>query len=107
MLIGSRAPRTTLFPYTTLFRSNLRFGQGPEYTYDAQSNNIRPASRYFRDMDESNFDFKGNFEIPVKTNGHDSKIKFGGSYVTKERNFNETIVQYKPEPSTALYDGDI
>jgi TonB-dependent receptor len=88
--------------------NNLRFGQSEEdYTYDAQSNNIRPASRYFRDMEETNYDLKGNFELPVKISGLDSKIKVGASYVSKDRSFNEAIIQYKAEPYTTLYDGDI
>lgn len=87
--------------------NNLRFGSGPEYSYDAVSNNVRPASRYFRDMDETNIDFKGNVEIPLTTEVAGSKIKLGGSYVSKNRKFNETIVQYKPEPYATAFNGDI
>jgi outer membrane receptor protein involved in Fe transport len=87
---------------------NLRFGQDPEnYGYDAISNNVRPTSRYFRNMTESNYDIKANVEIPVTINNQPSKIMMGGSYVAKSRNFEETIVQYKPEPGATLYDGDI
>jgi outer membrane receptor protein involved in Fe transport len=90
------------------FFQNLRFGSDPsQYAYDAISNNVRPASRYFRSLDETNYDVKANLEIPVKIRGLDSKIKAGASYVVKERNFNEQIIQYKPEPSAQLFDGDI
>ena len=88
--------------------NNLRFGRSPEsYSYDAVSNNVRPASRYFRDMTESNIDAKANFEIPISTGGTTSKIKLGGSYVSKDRSFNEMIVQYKPEPYATAYNGNI
>ena len=87
--------------------NNLRFGAGPEYSYDAVSNNIRPASRYFRDMDEANIDVKGNVEIPLITGSTDSKLKFGGSYVSKSRIFDERIIQYKPEPYATAFNGDI
>lgn len=87
--------------------NNLRFGAGPEYTYDAVSNNVRPASRYFRDMDETNIDAKGNVEIPITTGATTSKIKFGGAYVSKNRNFNEKIVQYKQEPYATRYNGKV
>lgn len=87
--------------------NNLRFGAGPEFSYDAVSNNVRPASRYFRDMNESNMDVKGNVEIPIVTGATDSKIKIGGSYVAKNREFNERIVQYKPEPYATAFNGSI
>lgn len=90
------------------FFQNLRFGSNPEqYTYDAISNNVRPASRYFRSMEETNYDFRTNLEIPVLINRLESKLKFGASYVSKDRNFNEQIIQYKPEPSAQPFTGDI
>lgn len=90
------------------FFQNLRFGADPnQYAYDAISNNVRPASRYFRSMDETNYDFKTNLEIPIKIRGLESKIKAGASYVMKDRDFSEQIIQYKPEPSAQLYNGDI
>ena len=87
--------------------NNLRHGAGPEYTFDAVSNNVRPASRYFRDMEESNADLKGNVEIPIVSGNTNSKIKIGAAYVSKEREFNEMILQYKPETSATPYKGSI
>jgi outer membrane receptor protein involved in Fe transport len=104
--IGAYASSAQKEPDLKYF-NNLRFGSGPEYTYDAISNNIRPASRYFRDMEESNIDGKLNLEIPFRSGSTESKIKVGGSYVTKEREFNETIIQYKPELYTKPYNGNI
>jgi TonB-dependent receptor len=88
--------------------NNIRFGRGgSEYLYDAVSNNVRPASRYFRNMNESNIDVKVNLEIPFTAGEHNSKFKVGGAYVSKHREFNEKIVQYKPEPYAMAYAGDI
>lgn len=88
--------------------NNLRFGSSPEsYSYDAVSNNVRPASRYFREMQETNIDAKTSVEIPLVTGATDSKLKIGGSYVSKDRSFDEMIVQYKPEPYATAYNGDI
>lgn len=86
---------------------NIRDGVAPNYQYDAISNNVRPATRYFRYMDEYNVDVKGNFEIPVVIGENESKIKFGGSFVTKERNFDESLIQYKPQNHTTLFNGDV
>lgn len=87
--------------------NNLRFGVGPEYSYDAVSNNVRPASRYFRDMEETNMDGKVDVEIPVTIRSMESKIKAGASFVSKDRQFNETIIQYKPEGYAKPYNGNI
>lgn len=84
---------------------NIRAGAGPEYTYDAVTNNVVPATRYFREMDEYNIDVKGNVEIPISSSA--SKIKLGGSYVKKERNFFESIIQYKPGNNTVPYSGSV
>ncbi len=88
--------------------NNLRFGSSAEsYSYDAVSNNVRPASRYFRDMNESKDDAKVNIDVPITTGVNASHLKIGASYVSKERSFNEKIVQYKPEPYARAYAGDI
>lgn len=87
--------------------NNLRHGTAPDYSYDAVSNNIRPASRYFRDMEESNIDLKVNVEIPVRTGDTKSAIKVGTSFLKKRREFNEKIIQYKQEPYASSYTGDI
>lgn len=86
---------------------NIREGVGPQYSYDNITNNVVPATRYFREMDESNIDVKGNVEIPVFSSKNESKLKFGGSYVQKERNFFESIIQYEPQTESAPFTGDI
>lgn len=87
--------------------NNLRLGPGPDYNWDVLSNNIKPASHYFRDMRESSQDFKVNVEVPVRIGTHDSKVKFGGSYVTKERTFDEKIIQYRNSRGAIRYTGDV
>ncbi len=86
---------------------NIRNGIAPDYTYDAVTNNVVPPTRYFREMDEHNIDVKGNIEVPVKTGLTESRMKVGASLVTKQRNFFESIIQYKPGGQTRPFRGDI
>jgi outer membrane receptor for ferrienterochelin and colicin len=86
---------------------NIRDGAASEYTYDAVTNNVVPPTRYFRDMDEYNIDAKVNLDIPVATGKNESRIKVGGSMVKKERNFFESIIQYKPGGNTVPFAGSV
>jgi hypothetical protein len=86
---------------------NIRDGIGPEYQYDNITNNVVPATRYFREMDEYNLDVKGNFEIPFVIGSNESKIKVGGSYVKKERNFFESIIQYESGDQPTPFNGNV
>ncbi|MFZ6664603.1 TonB-dependent receptor domain-containing protein [Peijinzhouia sedimentorum] len=76
--------------------------------YDALSNNVKRPSRFFRSMEERNFDNKLNFEIPIVMGGRKgSKIKFGASYTYKERDFDERVFEYINGPSTTFYNNNI
>ncbi len=92
--------------------NNLKFrsfnGEGEEqFDYDAESNNVRPTSHYFRNLDEQNYDAKVNVEIPFQHGERTSKIKFGGSYLYKQREFTERILQYRVQNEAERYQGDI
>jgi len=55
-----------------------------EYTnYVVRLNNL-PA-RFYREMDETNMDLTLNYSQPFKVGERNAKLKFGGSYVLKER----------------------
>ncbi|MEN7548861.1 TonB-dependent receptor [Rapidithrix thailandica] len=64
---------------------------------------FNPPSRYYRNMEEINFDNKIHFTLPVKILSEvESKIKFGGAYTFKDREFRESRYEYaragnKPE----------
>jgi outer membrane receptor protein involved in Fe transport len=76
--------------------------------FDALSNNVKRPSRFFRSMEEINFDNKLNVEVPINVGStKGSKIKFGGSYTYKEREFDERVVEYINGPRTTFYTGDV
>lgn len=58
------------------------------------SNLNRPA-RYFRDMEETNWDNRLNITIPVTIwNDLEAKLKTGGAYTARERAFRELRYEY-------------
>ena len=51
--------------------------------------NDAPA-RFYREMNEENYNANLNFELPLTILEAQSKIKFGGAYTYKDRNLDET-----------------
>lgn len=74
--------------------------------YFTFQNATSDPSRYYRYLDETDYDGKLNFELPFNNGQQQSKIKFGGSYQRKERNFNERIITYKQQ-NADVYEGDV
>ncbi len=73
---------------------------------------IEPAiykipSRFYREMREINYFFKGNFIIDLGQKAQAPKLKFGGVYSYKERDFNETRINYQFQLAPNIYNGDI
>lgn len=66
--------------------------------------NDTPA-RFYREMEEANLHAKVDFDLPVSMFGTNTKIKFGGAYVYKDRDLSER--KFALNYTTTLYDGDI
>jgi hypothetical protein len=77
-----------------------------EYNYRTFTNAPGDPGRYYRFLDETDYDAKLNFEIPFTNGQQKSKIKFGGSYQYKDRNFNERIISHKQQNADP-YEGDV
>ncbi len=75
-------------------------------TYYTFQNATGDPARYYRSLDEKNIDSKLNLEIPLSTGSHDSKIKMGGAYLYKDRNFSERIISNKQQQAED-YHGDV
>ena len=52
-------------------------------------------SRYFRNMNENNFDNRIDFELPFSVKQKALKFQFGGVYTLRNRIFRENIFTYK------------
>ena len=57
------------------------------FTIDPAKQSV-PA-RYWRFMNEGNYDGKLDLALPYKIAGRDSKLKFGGKFMRKDRDFTE------------------
>jgi outer membrane receptor protein involved in Fe transport len=75
-----------------------------ESDYFTFQNATSDPSRYYRYLDETDYDGKLNFELPFNNGQQRSKIKFGASYQRKDRNFNERIITYKQQ-NADVYEG--
>ncbi|NOX85625.1 MAG: TonB-dependent receptor [Chlorobi bacterium] len=93
---------------------DMRFFTNSYYP-DLESPNdyaIEPAiykvpSRFYRKMVEMNYFFKGDFSIGLGSKSHAPKLKFGGVYSFKNRDFSETRVNYQFQFAPNVYNGNI
>lgn len=76
--------------------------------YDIQTNLYNAPSRYFRSMNETNFDGKANLKYEfTQWSGLDATFKAGGGFTRKAREFFERRFEFvNNSPSTIVYTGD-
>ncbi len=93
---------------------DMRFFTNSYYPDLESPNNyaIEPAiyknpSRFYRDMTEMNYFFKADLNLVLGKNPHAPKLKFGGVYSYKNRDFNETRVNYQFQFAPNVYNGNI
>ncbi len=65
--------------------------------YEINAFKYKVPSRFNRAMDELNLDNKIHFELPFTFLGGNSKLKFGASYVYKNREFTEEKIDYQAQ----------
>lgn len=85
----------TSFTISRLDQPDLRF-----FSYENEPNgnivvrsNAAPR-RFYRDLTQTNWDNKINLTIPFKLGENKGKFKTGAAYVTKNRDFTQTIFGY-------------
>lgn len=88
------------YTYMTQDEPDLRFFEFllPDPSTMRIKTNDAPA-RFYREMNESDYDAKLDFELPVSLLGDKGKIKFGGSYIYKDRNLLETKFEIQSSKS--------
>jgi len=75
-------------PDFSIFNSDFVFNRRGERVIQLSPNLYLEPTRYYRDMQEENYDLKVNFELPLSAKSG-SKLKFGGAYLNKSRDFQE------------------
>ena len=108
--IGSITQSAQDEPDLRYFNTDYTVIGGPDQRdtlFDLQPNLYPAPSRFFRELDETNRDFKLHLEQPFSIwNDLEAKVKFGGAYTEKEREFVELRYELSSEASAEPYDGD-
>jgi outer membrane receptor protein involved in Fe transport len=114
-LIGSKlkAEWTVAYTKSTQDEPDLRFFNNvintanEDTVYFTLVNPTGNPTRFYRDLEEDNLEGKLDFELPFKYKQEfDSKFKFGGGYLVKNRSFNERLIEYNRGSNTQDYTGD-
>lgn len=92
-------------PDLRYFSNSYKIRQDGSVNYYVSPSKYPVPTRYFRNMEELNFDNKINFSMPFKFIGFPSKVKFGGAFVYKDRTFDEKKISFQENENT--YTGDI
>ncbi len=96
------------------FFSNHYTVQGDTILYEISQSLYPVPTRYYRFMDELNWDNKIHAELPYHMGSMDAKLKAGASFVLKKRafrekkfNFNENSNSYQGDIASYLDDSNI
>jgi len=64
-------------------------------------------ARYYRTMDEDNINAKLDFILPIPFVSENSKLKFGGDYLYKYRDFRDKRIDYRFQFPDNTYNNDV
>jgi TonB-dependent receptor-like protein/carboxypeptidase-like protein len=78
-----------------------------KYQYSIDPSIYKVPARYYRTMTEDNYNFKADASIDLGSNENTPKLKFGGAFSYKHRDFNEKRVDYKFQFPSNTYNGDV
>ena len=78
-----------------------------KYEYAIEPSIYKVPARYYRNMTEDNLNFKLDASLDLGQEENAPKLQFGGAYSYKERDFNETRVDYKFQFSPNTYNGNV
>lgn len=78
-----------------------------QYTYAVQPSIYTVPARYYRYLSENNYNFKVNLSLNLGKKENAPKLKFGGAYVYKYRNFEDKRLDYSFQFSQYVYDGSV
>lgn len=81
--------------------------EGSDYAYVIEPSKYKLPARYFRNLNELNFDFSTDLSIPFKIKGNNSELKIGGRAIYKFRQFRENRLDYGFDFSGSIYNNDI
>ena len=75
--------------------------------YAIEPSIYKAPSRYYRFLKETNYNIKGDFILDLGNANETPKLKFGASYLYKNRDFSDKRIDYKFQFPQNTYDGDV
>lgn len=77
------------------------------YVYAIEPSIYKVPARYYREMEELNYNFKLNASVDIGKKENAPKLSWGGAYSYKNRDFNEKRVDYKFQFSPNVFNGNV
>ena len=75
--------------------------------YNIQNNLYNYPTRFFRNLNEDNTNLDLKVSVPFQQwSGQKAQLKFGGSFIQKDREFNERRFEYQQNDPRAQFTGD-
>ncbi len=105
--IGSVTKSTQKEPDLRSFTSSYYPDNEGKYKYAVEPSIYRVPARYYRNMQEFNYNFKADAVINLSRKVNSYKLKFGSAYSYKTRDFNEKRIDYKFQFSSNTFNGNI
>lgn len=78
-----------------------------KYQYAIQPSLYQVPARYYRKLEEDNFNMKVDFSLDMGKSENAPKLRFGSAYVSKYRNFDDQRFDYKFQFSQYVFDGNV
>jgi len=75
--------------------------------YQIEPSIYKVPARYYRFMEEMNYDFKANFALDLGSGKHAPTLMFGASYLYKNRSFSDKRIDYAFQMPANSYNGSV
>lgn len=96
-------------PDMRFFTNSFYPDNNEENMYQIEPAIYKVPARYYRFMEEMNYNFKGDFTLDIGNSKQAPKLKLGGSYLLKDRTFTDKRIDYAIQYpiSGNSYNGDV
>lgn len=105
--IGSYTRSKQKEPDMRFFKNSYYPELEGKFEYGIEPSLYKVPARFYRDLVENNINFTLDLTIDLTKKEQAPKLMFGGAYLYKERDFNETRVDYKFQFSPYTYNGNV
>ena len=94
-------------PDMRFFTNSYYPGNNEKNQYAIEPSIYTVPARYYRFLKETNFNFKGDFILDLGSGNDAPKLKFGGSFLYKDRDFSDRRIDYKFQFPQNTYNGNV